>query len=73
LPAWPTLLSNGLIPLLITVIGLLGIYALMRFGARANRSEALVGLFTFIVVSFVLLTVTGIFFRGANMALVTPF
>jgi hypothetical protein len=45
----------------------------MRFVARANRSEALVGLFTFVIVSFVLLTITGVFFRGANMALVLPF
>ncbi|MGD8805306.1 MAG: cytochrome b N-terminal domain-containing protein [Chloroflexota bacterium] len=73
LPAWPTLLSNGLIPLLLTAAALLVIYAIMRFGAKANRSEALVGLFTFIITSFVILTVIGVFFRGANMALVMPF
>jgi quinol-cytochrome oxidoreductase complex cytochrome b subunit len=73
LPAWPTLLSNGVIPLLLTLAGLLAIYALMRIGARASRSEALVGLFTFMPVSFVLLTIIGVFFRGANMALVFPF
>jgi quinol-cytochrome oxidoreductase complex cytochrome b subunit len=73
LPAWPVLLSNGLLPLLLTSATLLAIYALMRFGAGANRSEALVGLFTFITVAFVILTLIGIFFRGANMALVAPF
>jgi quinol-cytochrome oxidoreductase complex cytochrome b subunit len=73
LPAWPTLLSNGLIPLLLTAAVLLLIYAVLRFGARASRSETLVGLFTFIVTSFVILTIIGIFFRGANMALVWPF
>ncbi len=73
LPTWPTIVSNGLIPLLLTLAGLLVIYATMRLGARASRSEALVGLFTFVIVSFVLLTITGIFFRGANMALVFPF
>jgi hypothetical protein len=57
----------------LTLVGLLIIYALLRFGARASRSEALVGLFTFIVISFVFLTVIGVFFRGANMALVLPF
>jgi quinol-cytochrome oxidoreductase complex cytochrome b subunit len=73
LPTWPTLLSNGLIPLLLTSAALLAIYALFRFGARASRSEALVGLFTFVIVGFVLLTITGVFFRGANMVLVLPF
>ena len=73
LPEWPTILSNGLIPLLLTLAGLFTIYIAMRFVARANRSEALVGLFTFVIVSFVLLTITGVFFRGANMALVLPF
>ncbi|MEJ2753509.1 MAG: cytochrome b N-terminal domain-containing protein, partial [Chloroflexota bacterium] len=72
LPAWPTLISNGLIPLLLTLASLFIIYAAMRRGARANRSEALVGLVTFLVVSFALLTFIGIFFRGANMALVFP-
>jgi quinol-cytochrome oxidoreductase complex cytochrome b subunit len=72
LPGWPTFLSNGLIPLLLTLAGLLAIYAAMRVIGRANRSEALVGLFTFVIVAFILLTITGIFFRGANMALVFP-
>jgi len=72
LPAWPTLLSNGLIPLLLTMTGLLAIYTAMRLIGRANRSEAVVGLFTFVMVGFTLLTIIGIFFRGANMALVFP-
>ena len=73
LPGWPTILSNGLLPLLLTLAGLFAIYLAMRFVARANRSEATVGLFTFAIVGFVLLTIIGVFFRGANMALVWPF
>jgi quinol-cytochrome oxidoreductase complex cytochrome b subunit len=70
LPEWPTILSNGLLPLLLTLGGLLAIYAAMRFLVRANRSEATAGLFTFVIVGFVILTIIGVFFRGANMALV---
>ena len=70
LPQWPTILSNGLLPLLLTLAGLFAIYIAMRVVARANRSEATVGLFTFVMVGFVLLTIIGVFFRGANMALV---
>ncbi len=73
LPSWPTLVSNGLVPLLLTLAGLLGIYTSMRIVARANRSEALVGLFSFVIVGFVLLTIIGIFFRGPNMALIFPY
>jgi len=72
LPTVPTFLSNGLLPLLLTLGGLFVIYLVMRFGARTSRSEALVGLFSFVIVSFVLLTLIGIFFRGTNMALVLP-
>ncbi|MFN2181824.1 MAG: cytochrome b N-terminal domain-containing protein [Candidatus Promineifilaceae bacterium] len=73
LPGLPMIISNGLIPLLLTIAGLFIIYAGMRSAGKANRSEALVGLFTFIIISFVLLTFIGIFFRGANMTLVLPF
>jgi quinol-cytochrome oxidoreductase complex cytochrome b subunit len=71
--AWPTLISNGLIPLGLTLSGLMAIYYGLRRVVGANRSEALVGLFTFLIVSLVILTVISIFFRGPNMALVWPF
>ena len=71
-PTWPTLISNGLLPVAMTLAGLLAIYLLFREFGHANRSEAIVGLFVFLVVSFILLTIVGIFFRGANMALVWP-
>lgn len=71
LPTWPTVISNGLLPLLLTLGGLALIYGLFRV-VRANHSEAVVGLFSFIMTSLVLLTVIGVFFRGANMALIWP-
>jgi hypothetical protein len=77
LPGWFPGLSewvvHGFIPLTATLLGLAGIYLLMRYGLRANRSEAAVGLFSFLVVSLILLTVIGYYFRGANMALALPF
>jgi quinol-cytochrome oxidoreductase complex cytochrome b subunit len=74
LPAnWPPLVVNGLVPLLASLLGLLLLYLLLRVILRANRSEALVGVFVFIMLSLVVLTVIGIYFRGPNMALVIPF
>ncbi|MBE2197805.1 MAG: cytochrome b N-terminal domain-containing protein [Anaerolinea sp.] len=72
-PTWPTLITNGLIPLLLTLPGLWLIYALLRGGGRLTHSEALTGVFTFVFVSLIILTIIGVFFRGANMALIWPF
>ncbi len=68
----PTLVSNGLLPLLLTLGGLAAIYAGLRSGLRARHSEALVGLFSFVWVALVVLTAVGIWFRGENMALIWP-
>ncbi|MCA9973296.1 MAG: cytochrome b N-terminal domain-containing protein [Anaerolineales bacterium] len=71
-PAWPTLVSNGLLPFVLTLAGLLLIYALLRGGGRLTHSEALLGVLTFVFVSLVVMTGIGVWFRGANMALVWP-
>ncbi|MBN2393256.1 MAG: cytochrome b N-terminal domain-containing protein [Anaerolineae bacterium] len=73
LPTWSPFVSNGLIPLGIVLIGLFVIYGLVRLVLRANRSEALTGLFAFVMMSFIVLTITCALFRGPNMALVLPF
>jgi quinol-cytochrome oxidoreductase complex cytochrome b subunit len=72
LPSLPTLVSNGLIPMALTLGGLALIYGGFRKLFKANHSEATLGLFTFLFVSLAVLTVIGIYFRGANMALVWP-
>jgi quinol-cytochrome oxidoreductase complex cytochrome b subunit len=72
LPAWPNFLANGLLPLLLSLLGLFAIYGLMRL-LQANHSETLVGLFSFIWAGLIVLTIIGVFFRGPNMALVWPF
>jgi quinol-cytochrome oxidoreductase complex cytochrome b subunit len=69
LPGWPTSLSNGLLPFLLTLGGLWFIYFLFRRLGRAGHSAALVGIFTFVFVSLLVLTIIGVFFRGPNMAL----
>jgi quinol-cytochrome oxidoreductase complex cytochrome b subunit len=73
LPDQPTIISNGLVPLLLILAGLAALYYGVRRGLKANHSEALMGLFTFVMVSLIVLTVIGVFFRGPNMALVLPF
>jgi len=72
LPGLPTVISNGMIPALLTAGGLLLIYRTFRKKFSANHSEATMGLFLFLFVSLVVLTFIGIYFRGPNMALVWP-
>lgn len=78
LPNTPSWLTIGLIPFLAT----LAVFFLLYFGFRkssmiarqkANHSEALLGVFSFAVTAILILTIIGVFFRGANMALVLPF
>ncbi len=77
-PWAPAAITSGWLPFLATLGGLAGIYALLRLVVRhhsqpANHSEGLLGVFVFVMVSLVLLTVIGVFFRGPNMALILPF
>ncbi|MEJ2749641.1 MAG: cytochrome b N-terminal domain-containing protein [Anaerolineae bacterium] len=72
-PGWPTLIANGLIPLLLSLGGLALLYVTFWSAFKATPSEASVGLFSFLIVSLIVLTIIGIFFRGANMALIWPF
>ncbi len=74
LPDLPDAVTSGWLPFTASILGLLAIYGGLRLvrykGQRANHSEALLGLFTFLMTSLVALTIIGVFFRGANMALV---
>ncbi len=72
LPSLPTIISNGWVPLAILLLLLMGYYNLLRQGFRASACEARQSVFTLLVVSFVVLTVIGIAFRGEGMALMWP-
>jgi quinol-cytochrome oxidoreductase complex cytochrome b subunit len=72
-PTWPAAVTGGWLPLALALVGLALIYGLARLILRANHSEGLVGLVTFVMVSLIVLTVIGNLFRGPNMALVLPF
>jgi quinol-cytochrome oxidoreductase complex cytochrome b subunit len=78
LPNLPVWITIGVLPFILTLV----VFVLIYFGLRkssilehtkANHSEALLGVFAFAVVGIIVLTAIGLFFRGANMALVLPF
>ena len=72
LPAVPSLITNGLIPFII-VVGT--IYSFMKYlkGKFAlNKSEYIQSLLIILVISYTVLSLMGIFFRGAGMKLMWP-
>jgi hypothetical protein len=62
---------GGLFPTLaaVALVAAVGLWARRR---RATRLEVIQAVFTLLLAAFVLLTATGIFFRGAGMALAWP-
>jgi hypothetical protein len=70
-PGLPPAVRGGVIPLAAAVI-LVALVALLSRRLGATRIEVVQAAFTFVVASFVVLTVVGVFFRGQGMALVMP-
>ncbi len=72
LPDWPTLLSNGAIPLAIVLLGLIGLDEILHRAFQAKIEERVLALFIFTFTALSVLTIIGIFFRGPGMALYWP-
>jgi quinol-cytochrome oxidoreductase complex cytochrome b subunit len=64
-----TMMTNGLLPFAIVLGTCGGFYFLMKKHFKANNNEAIQSLFTLLTTSFVVLTLIGIWFRGAGMQL----
>jgi len=72
LSGWPALISNGLVPLAVLLLGLIGLDDLVRRSLAADIEERILFLFVFILVALVVLTVVGIFLRGPGMSMYWP-
>jgi quinol-cytochrome oxidoreductase complex cytochrome b subunit len=72
LPGVPPVVSNGLLPLGLLIVVLVGFYALLKRRFGASNNEAVQTLFLSLIVAFAVLTVVGVWFRGSGMALVWP-
>ncbi len=72
LPSLPQSVSNGLLPTGMLALMVLGFCGLIRRRYTASRIESVQAVFTLLTVGFVVLTVTGVFFRGASMRLAWP-
>jgi quinol-cytochrome oxidoreductase complex cytochrome b subunit len=71
-PALPAAVRDGLIPVLIMIAAIIGFYALVKKKYSASNNEAIQAVFILLVVAYIILTVTGVWFRGAGMELTWP-
>jgi quinol-cytochrome oxidoreductase complex cytochrome b subunit len=72
LPAWNTLLSNGLIPLAVILLPLVLLDGWIHKSFQADTEERVLFIASFLFTAFIILTVIGIFFRGPGMSLYSP-
>jgi quinol-cytochrome oxidoreductase complex cytochrome b subunit len=69
----PAIIGNGLIPFALIFFGAAGFYILIKHRYSATNNEAVQALFVLILFVFLILTITGIWFRGPGMKLTWPF
>jgi quinol-cytochrome oxidoreductase complex cytochrome b subunit len=72
LPGLPAVVSNGILPTAIGLAAVIGFYGFMRRRYSASINEAIQSVFVLLVAAFIVLTITGIWFRGKGMALIWP-
>jgi quinol-cytochrome oxidoreductase complex cytochrome b subunit len=72
LPNIPAEISNGLIPFAVMLTLTILFYKVMKKKFSSNNNETLQSVFVLLVAAFIVLTITGIWFRGKGMALMWP-
>jgi quinol-cytochrome oxidoreductase complex cytochrome b subunit len=72
LPSFPPVISNGVIPAALALACIIGFYWLMKKIYTATNNEAYQAVFVLLLVAFIILTVTCVWFRGNGMALMWP-
>jgi quinol-cytochrome oxidoreductase complex cytochrome b subunit len=72
IPGIPSIVSSGLLPAVVILAVLGGFYGLMKRKYNATRNETVQAVFVLLIVAFIILTVTTVWFRGEGMALMWP-
>jgi quinol-cytochrome oxidoreductase complex cytochrome b subunit len=72
MPGIPPVVSNGLFPAAIILVALGGFYGLMKKKYNATKNESVQAVFVLLIVAFIILTITTVWFRGEGMALTWP-
>ncbi|UCG05091.1 MAG: cytochrome b N-terminal domain-containing protein [Desulfobacterales bacterium] len=72
MPNLPPVISNGVLPAAFVMAGIILFYWLVKKKYAATNNESIQSVFVLLVVAFIILTITGIWFRGKGMALIWP-
>ena len=68
----PPEIRSGLIPIVILLASITGFYFMMKWRYSASNNDGVQAVFVILVVSLVVLTIVGVWFRGPGMKLVWP-
>jgi quinol-cytochrome oxidoreductase complex cytochrome b subunit len=68
----PAFISNGLIPFAVVLAAIAGFYIIIKRRYSVTNNEAIQAIFVLFLTAFLILTVTGIWFRGTGMRLIWP-
>ena len=66
------LIGNGVIPTVVLLVVIGFFYWILKRRFRATRNEAVQAVFILLLAAYSVLTITGVWFRGAGMALTVP-
>jgi quinol-cytochrome oxidoreductase complex cytochrome b subunit len=72
IPGLPSVFSNGILPAVFVLASIIVFYWLVKKKYAATNNESIQSVFVLLVVAFIILTITGIWFRGKGMALIWP-
>jgi quinol-cytochrome oxidoreductase complex cytochrome b subunit len=72
IPGLSPVVSNGILPTAFVLAGIIVFYWLTKKKYAATNNESIQSVFVLLVVAFIILTITGIWFRGKGMALMWP-
>jgi quinol-cytochrome oxidoreductase complex cytochrome b subunit len=72
IPDLSPFVSNGILPTAFVMAGLTLFYWLVKKKYAATKNESIQSVFILLTVAFIILTITGIWFRGKGMALIWP-
>ncbi|UCF30706.1 MAG: cytochrome b N-terminal domain-containing protein [bacterium] len=72
LPGLPPEISNGLVPFVMLLAVVTGYYFYLKRKYESTKAEITQAVFIFLLTSFIVLTIIGVWFRGEGMKLVWP-
>jgi quinol-cytochrome oxidoreductase complex cytochrome b subunit len=72
MPGLSPVIRNGIMPAAFVLAAIIAFYRLVKKKFAATNIESIQSVFVLLATAFIILTITGIWFRGAEMALMWP-